>query len=92
MMIKLLILVLSLITTETVLAKKLKIIQLEGTTIKANSEQPHVLYLLPWQKPQGTGRLQEEIRGFQTPLKPVDRQVLTREVDFYQQLHGLDDD
>lgn len=91
-MLRLLILILSLTAAEMTLAKKTKIIQLEGTTIKANSEQPHVLYLLPWQKPQGTGRLQEEIRAYPTPIKPVDRQVLKREVDFFQQLHGLDDD
>ena len=89
---KLFIVLLSLMLTDFALAKKNNVIQLEGTTIKANSEQPHVLYLLPWKKPQGTGRLQEEIRAYPTQIKPVDRQVLKREADFYQQLHGIDND
>jgi predicted O-linked N-acetylglucosamine transferase (SPINDLY family) len=89
---KILIILFSLVVTDIALAKKNNVIQLEGTTIKANSEQPHVLYLLPWKRPQGTGRLQEEIRAYPTPIKPVDRQVLKREADFYKQLHGIDND
>ncbi len=59
------------------------------TEITGNQELPKVLYIVPWQKAQPgelTGRpvntLLDEV------LAPLDREEFTRQVDFYGDLYG----
>ncbi|NOZ52057.1 MAG: hypothetical protein GXP08_02770 [Gammaproteobacteria bacterium] len=60
-------------------------LELDETNIQGASELPKVLYIVPWKKaelgdkPVKVNRLVDEV------LSPVDREVLRREVRFYEQ-------
>ncbi|MCI0508149.1 MAG: hypothetical protein L0Z73_18890 [Gammaproteobacteria bacterium] len=60
-------------------------LQLDETNIQGASELPKVLYIVPWKKaevgdkPVKVNRLVDEV------LSPVDRDVLNREIRFYEQ-------
>ena len=60
-------------------------LQLDETNIQGASELPKVLYIVPWKKaeigdkPVKVNRLVDEV------LSPVDRDVLKREIRFYEQ-------
>lgn len=60
-------------------------LQLDETNIQGASELPKVLYIVPWKKaevgdkPVRVNRLVDEV------LSPVDRDVLNREIRFYEQ-------
>ena len=60
-------------------------LQLDEANIQGASELPKVLYIVPWKKaeigdkPVKVNRLVEEV------LSPVDRDVLKREIRFYEQ-------
>jgi hypothetical protein len=68
-------------------------ITLGRTEITGNQELPKVLYIVPWQKAQPgdlTGRpvntLLDEV------LAPLDREEFTRQVDYYGDLYGNDEE
>lgn len=60
-------------------------LQLDEANIQGASELPKVLYIVPWKKaeigdkPVKVNRLVDEV------LSPVDRDVLKREIRFYEQ-------
>ncbi|MEJ2180443.1 MAG: hypothetical protein P8Y28_08405 [Gammaproteobacteria bacterium] len=60
-------------------------LQLDEANIQGASELPKVLYIVPWKKaeigdkPVKVNRLVDEV------LSPVDRDVLQREIRFYEQ-------
>jgi len=60
-------------------------LQLDEANIQGASELPKVLYIVPWKKaeigdkPVKVNRLVDEV------LSPVDRDVLRREIRFYEQ-------
>jgi len=60
-------------------------LKLDETNIQGASELPKVLYIVPWKKaeigdkPVKVNRLVDEV------LSPVDRDVLNREIRFYEQ-------
>ncbi|WP_455207170.1 hypothetical protein [Kaarinaea lacus] len=60
-------------------------LQLDEANIQGASELPKVLYIVPWKKaevgdkPVKVNRLVDEV------LSPVDRDVLSREIRFYEQ-------
>jgi len=60
-------------------------LELDETNIQGASELPKVLYIVPWKKaelgdkPVKVNRIVDEV------LSPVDRDVLRREVRFYEQ-------
>ena len=60
-------------------------LQLDETNIQGACELPKVLYIVPWKKaeigdkPVKVNRLVDEV------LSPVDRDVLNREIRFYEQ-------
>lgn len=60
-------------------------IDLEGTSIRGDQEQPQVLYLIPWQTPSNTDvevpAPKQELKGL---LEPVERQAF-REQLFYRE-------
>jgi hypothetical protein len=65
-------------------------LDLQGATITGNRELPKVLYIVPWKKPDpadlggGTGpNMMDEV------LAPVDREVFTRQLQYYDALHKL---
>jgi len=62
---------------------------LEGTQILGSRELPKVLYIVPWKKPDpadlgdGAGpSMMDEV------LAPVDREVFTRQLQYYDALHS----
>ena len=64
-------------------------LDLQGATITGNRELPKVLYIVPWKKPDpadlgaGAGpNMMDEI------LAPVDREVFTRQLKYYDALHS----
>lgn len=64
-------------------------LDLQGATITGNRELPKVLYIVPWKKPDpadlggGAGpNLMDEV------LAPVDREVFTRQLQYYDALHS----
>ena len=69
------------------------VIELERTEITGNQELPTVLYIVPWQKAEPgelTGKpvntLIDEV------LSPLDREEFTRQVDYYGDLYGEEQD
>lgn len=65
-------------------------LELDGTTITGNRELPKVLHIVPWQSPE-PGELAG--RPFNSlvneTLAPVDRDVIHREVELYNAVHGF---
>ncbi|MGI9221851.1 MAG: hypothetical protein ACR2QS_12540 [Woeseiaceae bacterium] len=66
-------------------------IELGTTEVTGNSELPTVLYIVPWQKSdpgdlkgKPVNTLLEEV------LEPLDREEFLRQVDYYDELHGVD--
>lgn len=50
--------VLTLLIACTSFADEVQIMRLDGLTIQGRSEEPKVQFIIPWQPPPGTGRLQ----------------------------------
>ncbi len=62
------------------------VVRLEGTKIKAGHEAPQVMYIIPWQSPEGAERLYSPIRGAPIEkLRPLDPHAFNLELDLYQQ-------
>ena len=63
-----------------------------GTRVTGNQEQPKVLYLVPWQAPDGPDGLYRDINTrIDSLLEPLDRDSFRRELDLRQQFEQLDD-
>jgi hypothetical protein len=68
-------------------------IELGRTEITGNQELPKVLYIVPWKKSDPgdlTGKpantLLDEV------LAPIDREEFLRQVDYYQDLYGVEEE
>ncbi|MAD43958.1 MAG: hypothetical protein CMI02_18620 [Oceanospirillaceae bacterium] len=60
-----------------------QVIRLEGISIQGNSEEPNVMYIMPWRAPPGTGRLYQPINSYrQQWLEPTDRARFNRELRY----------
>lgn len=61
-------------------------IDLESTFI-GDKEQPSVSYFIPWKPPEGPDKLYRPIESISSNvLDPVDREVLARNIRFYNEL------
>ena len=61
-------------------------IDLESTFV-GDKEQPSVSYITPWKPPEGPSKLYRPIKSLSgNALDPVDREVLARSVQFYNEL------
>ena len=61
-------------------------IDLESTFV-GDKEQPSVSYITPWKPPEGPSRLYRPIKSISgNVLDPVDRDVLVRSIQFYDEL------
>ena len=59
------------------------VIRLEGISIQGNSQEPNVMYIMPWSAPPGTGRLYQPISSYRDQwLQPTDRDRLNREMRY----------
>jgi hypothetical protein len=65
---------------------KEKIIRLEGIEIKADNEAPQIMYIIPWQSPEGAERLYSPISGGKVKrLKPIDPHTFELELGLHTQ-------
>ena len=61
-------------------------IDLESTFV-GDREQPAVSYITPWKPPEGPDKLYRPIRSIAVNvLDPVDRDVLSRNIQYYSEL------
>jgi len=61
-------------------------IDLESTFV-GDREQPSVSYITPWKPPEGPDKLYRPIRSIAVNvLDPVDRDVLSRNIQYYSEL------
>jgi len=60
-------------------------LELDKANIQGASELPKVLYIVPWQKAEVGDKPIKVNRMVDEVLSPVDRDVLKRQVKFYEQ-------
>lgn len=61
-------------------------IDLESTFV-GDREQPSVSYITPWKPPEGPDKLYRPIKSISgNALDPIDREVLARSIQFYNEL------
>ncbi len=68
-------------------------IQLERTEITGNQELPKVLYIVPWKKADPGDLMGKPINSLlDEVLAPIDREEFVRQVDYYDDLYGDDEE
>lgn len=81
---KALLTVFSLLIFTSFVSAKDKVVRLEGIKIKADNEAPQVMYIIPWQNPEGAERLYTPIRASKVErLKPLDPYTFNREIQLH---------
>lgn len=74
-----------LIFSQTVNAER---IIMQGTAIIGNQELPKVLYIVPWKKSELPDLSEPPLESLiDEALKPIDRNVFRRQVEYYQTLN-----
>lgn len=87
---KVIVLLVFFITGGQVQAKD-QLIKLEGIKIKADNEAPQVMYIIPWQNPEGAERLYTPITGAEVErLKPLDPYTFELEIGLHEQWKNSD--
>jgi len=67
--------------------------ELGRTEITGNQELPKVLYIVPWQKSDPGDLMGRPVNTLlDEVLAPVDRQEFVRQVEYYNDLHGVEDE
>ena len=67
--------------------------ELSRTEITGNQELPKVLYIVPWQKSDPGDLMGRPVNSLlDEVLAPVDREEFIRQVEYYNDLHGTDDE
>lgn len=68
-----------------------KLVKLEGIKIKADSEAPQVMYIIPWQNPEGAERLYTPVTGAEVErLRPLDPYTFELEIGLHEQWKNSD--
>jgi hypothetical protein len=68
-------------------------IELGRTEITGNQELPKVLYIVPWQRADPGDLMGKPINTLlDEVLAPIDREEFVRQVDYYEDLHGNDEE
>jgi len=66
-----------------------EVLELEGTSISGHREQPKVLYIVPWQKPEAGGSLNRPVDGVaQMAIQPLERSEFQRQVLFFNAIRN----
>ncbi len=79
------ILLILLVASVEVMAKS-NVVRLEGIQIKADNDAPHVMYIIPWQNPEGAERLYSPVTGADVDrLKPLDPYTFELELELHEQ-------
>ncbi|MDJ0911469.1 MAG: hypothetical protein QNI99_19955 [Woeseiaceae bacterium] len=67
--------------------------ELGRTEITGNQELPTVLYIVPWQKADPADLMGRPVNTLlDEVLAPIDREEFVRQVDYYGDLYGSDED
>ncbi len=67
--------------------------ELGRTEITGNQELPTVLYIVPWQKADPADLIGRPVNTLlDEVLAPIDREEFVRQVDYYGDLYGSDED
>ena len=67
--------------------------ELGRTEITGNQELPTVLYIVPWQKADPADLMGRPVNTLlDEVLSPIDREEFVRQVDYYGDLYGSDED
>lgn len=75
-----------LILSQTVKAER---IIMQGTAIIGNQELPKILYIVPWKKSELPDLSEPPLESLiDEALKPIDRSVFRRQVEYYQALNA----
>ncbi len=68
-------------------------LELGRTEITGNQELPKVMYIVPWQKADPGDLMGKPINTLlDEVLAPIDREEFKRQVDYYGDLYGKDED
>ena len=68
-------------------------IDLDASEVTGNQELPKVLYIVPWQKSEAGELVGKPVNTLlQEVLAPVDRSEFIRQVDYYGDLYGEDEE
>ena len=68
-------------------------IELDRTEITGNQELPKVMYIVPWQKSDPGDLMGRPVNTLlDEVLAPIDREEFTRQVDYYDDLYGSEDE
>ena len=68
-------------------------IELGRTEITGNQELPKVLYIVPWQKSDPGNLMGKPVNTLlDEVLAPIDREEFIRQVDYYDDLNGNDEE
>jgi hypothetical protein len=82
-------LILALVATALSAEAGSKVVEM-GTRVTGNQEQPRVLYIVPWQAPDGSDALYQDISSrIDNLLEPLDPDSFRRELDLRQQFEQL---
>lgn len=62
---------------------------MQGTAVIGNQELPKVLYIVPWKKSELPDLSEPPLESLiDEALKPIDRSVFRRQVEYYQTLNS----
>jgi hypothetical protein len=68
-------------------------IELGRTEIKGNQELPKVLYIVPWKKADPGGLMGKPVNSLlDEVLAPLDREEFMRQVEYYDDLYGEEEE
>jgi hypothetical protein len=85
-------LVLQVLSLSNVLAEEKKadveVKELSGISIIGNKEAPKSLYIVPWQNSEVGVATSLNSGLLDDSMRPVDKEVFLRELDFYELSHG----
>lgn len=63
---------------------------MQGTAVIGNQELPKVLYIVPWKKSELPDLSEPPLESLiDEALKPIDRSVFRRQIEYYQTLNTL---
>jgi len=80
------------ITRQTTGSRVMDSIELGRTEIKGNQELPKVLYIVPWKKSDPGDLMGKPVNTLlDEVLAPIDREEFIRQVDYYGDLYGEDE-
>ncbi len=85
-------LVVQALTLKSILAEEKKVDdevkELSGISIIGNKEAPKSLYIVPWQNSEVGVATSLSSGLLDDSMRPVDKEVFLRELDFYELSHG----